>query len=70
MLTKILDNFTKLPNNIKIFFLILIDTLILVSSLYISISARLGYFFSSYDIKYLFVTIILEKKLILDSSTK
>ena len=57
MLTKILDNFTKLPNNIKIF-LILIDTFILISSLYISISARLGYFFSSFDIKYLFVTII------------
>ncbi len=58
MLTKILDNFTKLPNNIKIFFLILIDTFILISSLYISISARLGYFFSSFDIKYIFVTII------------
>ena len=58
MFTKLMDLFSGLSNKSKLIVLIFIDALILLLSLYIAISVRLGYFFYTTDVKYIFISVI------------
>jgi len=58
MFIKLMDLFAGLSNKSKFIVLILIDALILLLSIYIAISVRVGYFFYTSDVKYIFISII------------